>query len=133
MQMTNVTLAIGGRSLTISVAAGEEAHAEMLGRMIDDRVRRLGNIATQGEARMLLFAALMLADELHEVHSRPAPAPTRRRLPPSRPACRRNSLRGWASWPSGWKTSRKNLPCPLSRMPRAPKLQGDGFCPARAA
>jgi cell division protein ZapA len=42
MQMTNVTLAIGGRSLTISVAAGEEAHAEMLGRMIDDRVRRLG-------------------------------------------------------------------------------------------
>lgn len=75
MQMTNVTLAIGGRSLTISVAAGEEAHAEMLGRMIDDRVRRLGNIATQGEARMLLFAALMLADELHEVHSRPAPAP----------------------------------------------------------
>ncbi|MCW1986314.1 UNVERIFIED_ORG: cell division protein ZapA [Sphingomonas sp. R1F5B] len=71
--MTNVTLAIGGRSLTISVAAGEEAHAEMLGRMIDDRVRRLGNMATQGEARMLLFAALMLADELHEVHSRPAP------------------------------------------------------------
>jgi len=74
MQMTNVTLAIGGRSLTIAVAAGEEAHAEMLGRMIDDRVRRMGNIATQGEARMLLFAALMLADELHEVHSRPAPA-----------------------------------------------------------
>ena len=82
MQMTNVTLAIGGRSLTISVAAGEEAHAEMLGRMIDDRVRRLGNIATQGEARMLLFAALMLADELHEVHSRPAPAPP----PPPPPA-----------------------------------------------
>ncbi len=41
MQMTNVTLAIGGRSLTISVAAGEEAHAEMLGRMIDDRVLSL--------------------------------------------------------------------------------------------
>lgn len=75
MQMTNVTLTIGGRSLTISVAAGEEAHVEMLGRMIDDRVRRMGNIATQGEARMLLFAALMLADELHEAHSRPAPAP----------------------------------------------------------
>lgn len=75
MQMTNVTLTIGGRSLTISVAAGEEAHVEMLGRMIDDRVRRMGNVATQGEARMLLFASLMLADELHEAHSRPAPAP----------------------------------------------------------
>ncbi|PTR08646.1 cell division protein ZapA [Novosphingobium sp. GV055] len=87
MQMTNVTLAIGGRSLTISVAAGEEAHAEMLGRMIDDRVRRLGNMATQGEARMLLFAALMLADELHEVHSRPAPvAPAEPPAPPPAPA-----------------------------------------------
>lgn len=86
MQMTNVTLAIGGRSLTISVAAGEEAHAEMLGRMIDDRVRRLGNMATQGEARMLLFAALMLADELHEVHSRPAPvAPAEPAAPPPAP------------------------------------------------
>jgi cell division protein ZapA len=82
MQMTNVTLTIGGRSLTISVAAGEEAHVEMLGRMIDDRVRRMGNIATQGEARMLLFAALMLADELHETHSRPAPQPAPAASPP---------------------------------------------------
>lgn len=73
--MTNVTLSIGGRSLTVSVASGEETHVEMLGRMIDDRVRRMGNIATQGEARMLLFASLMLADELHEAHSRPLPEP----------------------------------------------------------
>lgn len=71
MPMTNVTLAIGGRALTISVAAGEEAHIEMLGRMIDDRLRRMGNHITNSEARMLLFAALMLADELHDSHSRP--------------------------------------------------------------
>lgn len=72
MQMTNVTLDIGGRALTIAVASGEEAHVEMLGRMIDERVRRMGTIANQGEARMMLFASLMLADELH---SRPAPEP----------------------------------------------------------
>ncbi|GMM60253.1 cell division protein ZapA [Novosphingobium pituita] len=75
MQMTNVTLDIGGRALTIAVASGEEAHVEMLGRMIDERVRRMGTIANQGEARMMLFASLMLADELHELHSRPAPEP----------------------------------------------------------
>lgn len=79
--MTNVTLAIGGRTLTVSVAAGEEGHVEMLGRMIDERVRRLGQIGTQSETRMLLFGALMLADELHELHARPAPVP-----PPPPPA-----------------------------------------------
>lgn len=129
MQMTNVTLTIGGRSLTISVAAGEEAHVEMLGRMIDDRVRRMGNVATQGEARMLLFASLMLADELHEAHSRPAPAPQPHR--PRRP--RPNWSPAWRGWQSGWKTWRINWHHPLSPTPRMPRLRSDGFCPARAA
>ena len=46
----------------------------MLGRMIDDRVRRMGNFGGQSEARMLLFATLVMADELHEAH-RNLPAP----------------------------------------------------------
>ncbi|MFN4136436.1 MAG: cell division protein ZapA [Novosphingobium sp.] len=69
--MSNVTLDIAGRPFAVSCADGEEAHIEMLGRMIDDRARRIGS--GQSEPRMLLFAALMLADELHEAH-RNAPA-----------------------------------------------------------
>lgn len=69
--MSNVTLDIAGRPFAVSCADGEEAHIEMLGRMIDDRARRIGS--GQSEPRMLLFAALMLADELHEAH-RHAPA-----------------------------------------------------------
>ncbi|HMP56313.1 MAG TPA: cell division protein ZapA [Novosphingobium sp.] len=69
--MSNVTLSIGGRSYTVACAAGEEDHVRSLGDMIDARVRQMEGLATQGEARMLLFAALLLADDLHEARSRP--------------------------------------------------------------
>ena len=75
--MSNVTLTIGGRPFTVSAADGEESHIEMLGRMIAERVARGGAGAGQSEPRMLLFAALMLADEQHEAHRNavpPAPA-----------------------------------------------------------
>ena len=71
--MSNVTLTIGGRPFTVSAADGEESHIEMLGRMIAERVARGGSGAGQSEPRMLLFAALMLADELHEAHRNAAP------------------------------------------------------------
>lgn len=72
--MSNVTLQIGGRPFTVSAAEGEEEHIEMLGRMIDERVKRMGG-AGQSEARMMLFAALILADELHEEHRKAPPPP----------------------------------------------------------
>ncbi len=71
----NVTLSIGGRSHVMSVAPGEEAHVRMLARMIDDRVRKLGFVHGQTEARMLLVAALVLADELHTLQQAPPPPP----------------------------------------------------------
>lgn len=71
--MSNVTLTIGGRPFTVSASDGDESHVEMLGRMIDERVRRIGS-QNQPEARMLLFTALMMADELHDAHKQ-APAP----------------------------------------------------------
>jgi cell division protein ZapA len=64
--MSNVNLAIGGRAFTVACANGEEGHVAELGRMIDAKVVASGAIA-QNETRMLLFAALMLADEVHEV------------------------------------------------------------------
>lgn len=80
--MSNVKLTIGGRDFTVASANGEESHVEMLGRMIDDRLKRMGSAAGQSETRMLLFAALLLADELHEAHSGPDGSPP----PPPQPA-----------------------------------------------
>ena len=67
--MSNVTVSIGGRRYTVACAAGEEAHVEMLSRTIDGKLEGLPNLAGQAEARTLLFAALLLADELHEARS----------------------------------------------------------------
>jgi cell division protein ZapA len=72
--MSNVTVTIGGRHYTVACAAGEEQHIELLGRAIDGKLEGLPNLSGQSEARTLLFAALLLADELHERGSGGAPA-----------------------------------------------------------
>jgi len=64
--LSNVKLEIGGRGFTVACGAGEEDHIAELGRMIDARLATMGNTAGQSETRMLLFAALLLADELHD-------------------------------------------------------------------
>lgn len=63
--MSNVTLDISGRKYTIACAPGEEAHIEALGASIDTKLRAL-NLTGQSAERVLLYAALLLADELHE-------------------------------------------------------------------
>jgi cell division protein ZapA len=73
--MPNLQLTIGGRGYTVSASDDEQPHIEMLARMIDERVRRAGLAGGQSEARMLLVAALMLADELHEGHRKEPPPP----------------------------------------------------------
>lgn len=68
--MSNVTLQIGGRDYTVACAEGEEAHVGMLGRMIDRKLTAMGNNAAQNEVRTLLFATLLLADELYDAHNK---------------------------------------------------------------
>ena len=74
--MSNVNLDIAGRRYTVACAAGEEAHIEMLGASIDAKLANTPAMTGQSEQRTLLFAALLLADELHEARNRvAAPAP----------------------------------------------------------
>jgi cell division protein ZapA len=72
--MSNVTLSIGGRFYSVACGQGEEAHIEALGRTIDGKLTGMPNLSGQSEARTLLFAALLLADELHELRASNAPA-----------------------------------------------------------
>ena len=81
--MSNVTLSIGGRSYTVACAEGEESHVLGLGAMINGKLGSMGDMSGQAETRMLLFASLLLADELHDSQGAksaspavsPAPAP----------------------------------------------------------
>jgi cell division protein ZapA len=72
--MSNITLSIAGHSFAVACAEGEEEHVRGLGKMIDDKLSALPNASAQSEARMLLFASLLLADEVHELRQSPAPA-----------------------------------------------------------
>ena len=63
--MSNVDLIIGGREFKVACAEGEEAHVTELGRLIDSKVANM-NMTGQSEGRMLLFASLLLADELRD-------------------------------------------------------------------
>jgi cell division protein ZapA len=68
--MSNVTLIIAGRSYPIACADGEEEHITNLGRAIDEKLHAMGQASGQSEARTLLFAALLLADENFELTNR---------------------------------------------------------------
>lgn len=79
--MSNVDLSIGGRTFRVACAPGEEDHVAGLGQLIHGKIAQMDGIAGQSEARMLLFASLLLADELHEARKGsggvavPAPPP----------------------------------------------------------
>jgi cell division protein ZapA len=73
--MSNVTLTIGGRHYTVACGPGEEQHIGNLGASIDAKLADVPGLANQTEARTLLYAALLLADELDEARQgMPAPA-----------------------------------------------------------
>ena len=64
--MSDVTINIAGRNYTVACGAGEEPHIAELGRMIDRKLTEIPSLSSQSEARALLFASLLLADDLHE-------------------------------------------------------------------
>lgn len=63
--MGQVNLLINGRSYTVGCADGEEEHIGFLGSFLDKRVSELiGTVGQVGELRLLLMAALTVADDL---------------------------------------------------------------------
>ena len=72
--MSNVTLQIGGRSYTVACGEGQEEHVAMLGRIVDEKLGTMDGHAGLNEQRALLFAALLLADEAHELKQAPGAA-----------------------------------------------------------
>ncbi len=72
--MASVELEIASRKYTLACRDGEEAHLRSVAAIVDKKARdagaALGNMA---EARQLLFASLLLADELKEQRAGTAP------------------------------------------------------------
>lgn len=65
--MNDVKLSVGKRTYTVACAEGEEDHLCHLASMVDARLAAIGaDLMGQTEAKNLLIAALILADEVHE-------------------------------------------------------------------
>lgn len=73
--MAEVRLNIVGREYIVTCRDGEEQRLLDLGRMVDTKAREAGGSAGGlNESRQLLFAALLLADQVIEGGASPAPA-----------------------------------------------------------
>ena len=75
--MGQVTIAVGGRQYSLVCGDGEEPQLERLAEYVDHKVETLS--ATLGhisEARMLLMASLLIADELIDLRTRMAESGT---------------------------------------------------------
>jgi cell division protein ZapA len=65
--MPLVDVLINNRAYSIACDDGEEGHLRSLAQVLDTRIRALtANVGQVGDARLLLMASLLLADELSE-------------------------------------------------------------------
>jgi cell division protein ZapA len=66
--MAQVTLRINGYAYTIGCQDGEEKHLDAMGAEVNRRIEGVRLAAGQsGEARMLVMAALLMADDIFEL------------------------------------------------------------------
>ncbi|MEQ8369686.1 MAG: cell division protein ZapA [Alphaproteobacteria bacterium] len=66
--MAQVSITINGRAYEIACDDGQESHLQELGRYVDSRVAELsGALGQIGDARLLVMAGLLIADELGEL------------------------------------------------------------------
>ena len=99
---------VNSRAYTIACDDGEEEHLKELAAHVDAKAREvLGSVGQVGDARMLLMAALLIADEHHELAEAPGAPPgtgeknscicgrKRRKAPPPTP---------WKAPQRSWKT-----------------------------
>ena len=67
--MSQVAVSVNGRSFTITCDDGQEARVRDLAQYVDGKIAEfVGNIGQVGEAKLLLLAALVIADELSDTN-----------------------------------------------------------------
>ena len=67
--MGQVSLTVNGRPFAVTCDDGQEARIRRLGQYVDAKVAEfVGSVGQVGEARLLLLAALVVADELADAN-----------------------------------------------------------------
>ena len=69
--MPLVNVMVNGRAYTIACDEGEEEHLRDLAKMVDEKAREvLSSVGQVGDSRLILMAALLIADEHHGMMAR---------------------------------------------------------------
>ena len=65
--MAQLTVRINGYSYTVACEDGQEAHLQDMARQVEARIESIKALGSpSGEGRLLVLAALLMADELHD-------------------------------------------------------------------
>lgn len=71
--MSEVAISVGGRTYRVACAEGEEDRVRRLGATVNAKLEAMGRLGPQ-DAQNLLFASIMLADDVHEAQEAAAKA-----------------------------------------------------------
>ncbi len=67
--MAQVTIKINGYAYTVGCEDGQEQHLQDMAQQVENRVESIKALGGQsGEGRLLVLAALLMADELHDTN-----------------------------------------------------------------
>lgn len=73
--MGQVSITVNGRVYDVACDDGQETHLQRLGAYLDGKVGELvASVGQAGDARLLVMASLLIADELSEVYAELAQA-----------------------------------------------------------
>jgi len=66
--MAQLTVKINGYAYTVGCADGQEQHLQSMAEQVEARIDKIKALGSQsGESRLLVQAALLMADELHDL------------------------------------------------------------------
>lgn len=89
--MPQVTVRINGYAYAIGCEQGEQQHLLAMAQEVEKRVTRVRNLGFSGEAKVLVLAALLMADEISDVKAEVMPEEMRTALVVGEQAQRENS------------------------------------------
>ncbi len=84
--MAQLSLKLNGYAYTVGCEDGQEGHLRAMAAEVESRIARIKALGGQsGETRLLMLAALLMADELHDLTLDLAEAQTGERALPTPP------------------------------------------------